>query len=529
MPLVPPHAPDSPSRQSRRPSTAWLAGLAAGAVALLAACANAPQPDAIATLSPADLHWLDTVTFGADSASMQRLRRLGRDGFLAEQLKMPPTDPPEVAATIAALPVSQLDAVQRLREVREERQRINTLPDADAQQKARMALNQQRRELVLATGERHLLRAVYSPAQLREQMTWFWMNHFNLYAYKAGVPLLLPDFEEHVVRPRALGHFRDLLMATVTSGAMLDYLDNAQSSVGRINENYARELMELHTMGVSGGPSGSRYTQQDVQELARLLTGVGLNLRGEPPRLGPRVAALYRSDGVFEFNPNRHDFGEKVLLGHPIAPTGFGEVEQAVTILSRDPATARYISRKLAAWFVADDPPPALVSRMAATFTRTDGDIAAVLTTLFTAPELDALLSAPHRKFKDPMVYVVSSLRLAYDGRGVTQWRPALGWLAQLGEPLYGHVTPDGYAPGEDAWASSGQMIKRFEIARAIGTGRPPLAGAPPGTPPVVDNALFRQAIAPTLGATTRDALAQAKTTGEWNMVLLSSPEWMQR
>lgn len=231
-------------------------------------------------------------------------------------------------------------------------------------------------------------------------MTWFWMNHFSVYSGKGSVRWVLADYEDKAVRPHALGKFRDLLMATVTSPAMLEYLDNAQSAVNRINENYARELMELHTLGVAGGPSGSRYTQQDVQELARVLTGLGINASGEPPKLAPQKQALYRAGGLFEFNPNRHDFGAKTLLGHRIEPSGFHEVEQAVEILSRDPATARFISYKLAVHFVGDAPPPSLVNRMAGTFTQTDGDIAAVLRTLFLSPELNTTLASGTRKFR---------------------------------------------------------------------------------------------------------------------------------
>ncbi len=515
--------------------TPLLVGLAGLSVALLAACAQPPVAQGPAAIGAADLHWLNTVSFGADQASIRRLGTLGRQRYLEEQLRMPAADPPDVAAAIAALPVSRETTEARIRTLREERQRINALPDDAARQPAREALNRQGRELVLDTSRRHLIRALYSPAQLREQMTWFWMNHFNVYAGKGQVRWALPEYEERAVRPRALGKFRDLLLATMTSPAMLEYLDNAQSAAGRINENYARELMELHTLGVSGGPSGSRYTQQDVQELARVLTGVGVNARGEPPKLPPQRAALYRTDGVFEFNPNRHDFGAKTLLGHRIEPSGFGEVEQAATILSREPATARFISARLAQYFVADNPPPALVERMAATFTRTDGDIAAVLTTLFLAPELDRALAAPARKFKDPMAYVVSSMRLAYDGRPVPNLRPVINWLSALGEPLYGHVTPDGYPSAESAWASSGQMVKRFEIARAIGSGPAGLFAGEDGKPssqrgfPVIANRAFYDSVEPTLGAATRAALAQADSQAEWNTVLLSSPEWMQR
>lgn len=531
--------PEGPAR-SRRHWAGRVAPLLAGVgAALLTACAQPPgasaQGQGPTAISKADLHWLNTVSFGADQASVRRLGAIGRERFLAEQLRMPAADPPQIAAAIAALPVSREDPEARFRYLREQRERIAALPDEAARQPAREAGNQLAREIVLDTSRRHLIRALYSPAQLREQMTWFWMNHFSVYSGKNQVRWVLPEYEEKTVRPRALGKFRDLLLATVTAPAMLHYLDNAQSGVGRINENYARELMELHTLGVSGGPSGSRYTQQDVQELARVLTGVGVNFSGEPPKRPVQRAALYRADGVFEFNPNRHDFGPKTLLGHRIEPSGFGEVEQAVAILSREPATARFISTKLAQYFVADTPPPALVDRMAATFTRTDGDIAAVLTTLFLSPELDRALAAPARKFRDPMAYVVSSMRFAYDGRQVPNLRPVVNWLGALGEPLYGHVTPDGYPSAESAWASSGQMVKRFEIARAIGSGPAGLFAGEDGKPsgqrgfPVLSNRVFYDTIEPTLGAATRAALAQADSQAEWNTLLLSSPEWMQR
>ncbi|NUT17380.1 MAG: DUF1800 domain-containing protein, partial [Cupriavidus sp.] len=470
-----------------------------------------------------------------DQASLEALRRLGRKDFLAQQLAMPLADPPELAAAIAALPNLHDGAAAQVRAAREARQRIDALPDDASRQQARQALNQQGRELVADVARRHLLRALYSPAQLREQMTWFWMNHFNVYAGKGQVGLLLADYEERAIRPHALGRFRDLLMATVTAPAMLVYLDNAQSSVNRVNENYARELMELHTLGVSGGSSGSRYTQQDVQELARVLTGVGVNLRGTPPpKLSPARASLYRSDGLFEFNPARHDFGAKLLLGQRIEPSGFDEVARAVSRRAREPATARFVSARLATHFIGDNPPPALVERMAQTFTRTDGDIAAVLRTMLLAPELDRQAAASPRKFKDPMVYVASSLRLAYEGRQVANLRPVMNWLNQLGEPLYGHVTPDGYPSAESAWASSGQMVRRFEIARAIGSGPAGLFAGDGTTPrgarfPTIGNKLYYDAIEANLGPATRTALSQAESQAEWNTLLLASPEWMQR
>ncbi|SCU80522.1 conserved exported hypothetical protein [Cupriavidus necator] len=527
--------PAQHSKQPRRGGlAAWQAAAALALAACLAACAQVPA-EAGGSTAATDLRWLNTVTYGADQATLGDLRRLGRKSFLDRQLTLPLADPPELAAAIAALPNLQADAAAQIQAARDARQRIDALPDDDSKQQARQALNAQGREIVADATRRHLLRALYSPAQLREQMTWFWMNHFNVYSGKGQVRLLLADYEERAIRPHALGRFRDLLMANVTAPAMLVYLDNAQSSANRINENYARELMELHTMGVAGGPSGSRYTQQDVQELARVLTGVGVNLRGTPPpRLPPARAGLYRSEGLFEFNPARHDFGAKTLLGQRIEPAGFDEVARAVSILAREPATARFISAKLAAYFIADNPPPALVERMAQTFTRTDGEIAAVLRTLFLAPELDRQLAAPTRKFKDPMVYVVSSMRLAYEGRPVANLRPVMNWLNQLGEPLYGHVAPDGYPSSESAWASSGQMVRRFEIARAIGSGPAGLFAGDGARPrgarfPMIGNKLYYDTIEATLGPATRAALAQAESQAEWNTVLLGSPEWMQR
>ena len=511
-------------------------------------------------LTREDLRWLDRVTFGADSQTVARYREVGRSKFLDEQLHPPSDDPAGLASDIHALMISQRSAEDLLREEREEQQRIQQLKDPDEQQRARMARNQLRRDVTIETAQRQLMRDLYSPSQLREQMTWFWMNHFNVFSGKGPVAFALPDYENKTVRPHALGHFKDLVMATLKSPAMLVYLDNAQSAVGKINENYARELMELHTLGVSGGPSGSNYTQQDVQELARVLTGVGLNngaINGRaapPPARGfagrgfgrglgargfgvqPQRATAIR-DGLFEFNPNRHDFGTKKVLDETIQGSGFDEVEKAVTLLCRQPSTARFISTKLATYFVADTPPKRLVDAMSSTFEHTDGDIAAVLKTMFTSPDFMSALNRPQAeagKFKDPVQFVVSSLRLAYDGKHITNYKPVVNWLQQLDEPPYGRVTPDGYPLGESAWTSSGQMVKRFEIARAIGSGNARLFDGDDGKPvragfPMLTSRLFYDAIEPTLSPKTRAALDQTTSQQEWNTVLLASPDWMER
>ncbi|WP_295855274.1 DUF1800 domain-containing protein [uncultured Xylophilus sp.] len=532
----------------RRPDDDRRRLLAGGAALLLGGCAGiggpagegasptGPRPRPIAHLTPTDSRWLGRVTFGPTPADAARLQILGREAFLHAQLHPPRDDPPALAVAVAALPTMAQDAEARLRAVRAERRRIDGLASDDEKQAARQALNRAGNDAVAETRIRHLLRALLSPAQLREQMTWFWMNHFSVYAGKGNIRWTVADYEERAVRPHALGRFRDLAMATLTSPAMLEYLDNAQSAAQRINENYARELMELHTLGVASGPSGSRYTQQDVQELARVLTGAGIDLNGQPPRLAPDRRGYYRKAGLFEFDPGRHDFGPKTLLGQPIVPSGFPEIEQAVALLCRQPATARFVSLRLARYFVADEPPPALVDRLVATFGHTDGDIAAMLAALFSAPELDAALqpAATSGKFKDPMQFVVSSLRLAWPDRMPANLRPALGWLDQLGEPLYGRVTPDGWPLADAAWTSSGQMVRRFEIARAIGSSPAGLFAGDDGLPlrggpPPIASGVFRELLEPRLSAATRRVLAAARTPQEWNTALLSAPEWMSR
>jgi uncharacterized protein (DUF1800 family) len=513
---------------------------AAAASLILLSLSGALGASPAASLTRGELRWLGRVTFGIDAATVAEYRRLGRQKFLDTQLHPPPTDPPELTAAIAAIPVAGKSAEAQMKAMRAEQQRVNTLPDETAKQQARMAFNQAGQQAIYETSKRHLLRALRSPSQLREQMTWFWMNHFSVLANKANVRWTVAEYEEQAVRPHALGRFADLVLATALSPAMLEYLDNAQSAVGKINENYARELMELHTLGVSGGPSGSAYTQQDVQELARVFTGAGLNFTDNTPRLSAEQKALYVRRGLFEFNPVRHDMAPKTVLGHTIAGRGLAEIEDAVTMLCRQPATARYISTKLATYFVADDPPKALVEKMTRTFMKTDGSIAAVLRDMFLDRAFIAALDAPApklEKFKDPMQFVVSSMRLAYEGKTITNYRPAVGWLQQLGEPLYGRVTPDGYPLVEGAWTSSGQMVRRFEIARQIGSGNAGLFNNDDttNTPgpvtgfPLLTSHFFYETIEPALGKKTRDGLGRASSQQEWNTFLLASPDWMQR
>ena len=522
---------DKPS--TRGAAISVRAGLSAIIAATLVACTaasprSAATPGAVAspltTLRRQDALWLQRAGFGIDTQMVNDYRRLGRARWLDQQLEAR-NDllPPAIAAQIQGMELSNTDALQLLVEARDRQKAVNDIPVGDERENARKVLNDRSNRLAYLSIRRELLRAVYSPNQVQEQMVWFWLNHFSVYQYKNNLRWVIGDYEQSAIRPHALGHFKDLVLATLEHPAMLQYLDNQQNAVNHLNENYARELMELHTLGVNSG-----YTQQDVQQLARILTGSGINL-GDAPKLRPQQQPLYLRRGAFEFNPARHEFGPKMLLGHSVSGTGFDEVENAVTLIVRQPACAHFISHQIATYFVADEPPVRLVQKMEQTFQRSDGDIAEVLRTMFLAPEFNAALGS---KFKDPMRYVVSAVRLAYDQKPITNARPMLNWLNSLGEAPFGRQTPDGYPLTESSWASPGQMSRRFEIARAIGSGNAGLfdaedtgAAASSGFPQL-SGRLYFEALEPFLTANTRSALARANTQQEWNMFLLSSPDF---
>ncbi len=309
-----------------------------------------------------------------------------------------------------------------------------------------------------------LLRAVYGERQLLEVLTDFWFNHFNVYLNKDADQYLVTAYERDVIRAHALGKFKDLLVATAQSPAMLFYLDNwlsvgpksptALAAKGKaipgLNENYGRELMELHTLSVNGG-----YTQHDVTELARVLTGWTI----QPLEQG----------AAFQFDPKKHDPGDKVVLGQTIPENGMNEGMQVLDMLAHHPNTARFIARKLAMRFVADAPPPALVDRLAQKFLSTDGDIREVLRTLFKSPEFWS--PKTYRvKVKTPFEFVVSSLRAT--GTDLNNPGPLLGILNKMGMPLYQMVPPTGYSTTESTWMNSEALIDRMNYALDLSNGK---------------------------------------------------------
>lgn len=507
------------------------ARLAAAALFLsLAGCASTPDTRPGPAASPAQaLALVNRLTWGVNGTVARAVAEQGVPAYVEGQLH-PARDgdlPPEIAARIAELRIVQEPLPRLAHEVEQERRAAEAVKDDDEKKKAQAAYQQHLTQFAREAAARSLMRAVYSRNQLQEQMTWFWMNHFSVHQYKANLRVLVGDYEDRAIRVHALGRFRDLLGATLRHPAMIRYLDNEQNAANRINENYARELLELHTLGVDGG-----YTQQDVQELARVLTGVGINMSGAMPKVRPDRRGDYVRDGLFEFNPMRHDYGTKRLLGHTIRGRGMAEVDEVLDILSRHPSTARFVSRKLAEFFVADDAPAALVDRMAAAFRVSDGDIAVVLRVMIDSPELAHSFG---KKFKDPVHYVISAVRLAYDDRPLVNAVPMINWLARLGEAPYNRQTPDGYPVTQAAWASPGQMTTRFEIARTIGGGSAGLFRADgPGAVelpafPRLSSAFYYSSFEAMLAPATKAALDKAVSPQEWNAFLLASPDFMYR
>ncbi|HEV3327391.1 MAG TPA: DUF1800 domain-containing protein [Puia sp.] len=365
-----------------------------------------------------------------------------------------------------------------------------------------------------------VLRAAYSPDQLQEVMTDFWFNHFNVSITKNDCAEFIPAYERDVIRPGALGRFSDLLLKTAKSPAMLYYLDNFSSSsplpggqgiaggmpllAGKsisdsaamagiaggdsviaaqiqqfrknrgLNENYAREVMELHTLGVDGG-----YTQQDVTQAARVLTGwtvypMNDNGKGLINRFsGDQLARRgFVHEGDFLFNANRHDKGEKTVLGHVFpAGGGYDEGVELLELLAHHPSTARFISRKIAVRFVSDDPPQTLIDKMAKTFLEKDGDIRQVLITMVTAPEFWSP-AAIREKTKSPFELAIGAVRSLH--ATIEQPYPLYNWVSKMGEKKYYYQAPTGFPDKGSYWINTGSLLNRMNFGLALAAGKVP-------------------------------------------------------
>ncbi|MET0856068.1 MAG: DUF1800 domain-containing protein [Telluria sp.] len=417
------------------------------------------------------VHVLNRIAFGPKPGDIERVTQMGVQRYIDIQLD-PASIPYPAALTerLAALDSINRSAGDVVAEFTELRKDVRD-EEEGAKQRRRAGLA----AIALQTAAARVLRAVDSPRQLEEVMVDFWYNHFNVFEGKGIDRALVASYERDAIRPYVMGSFRAMLGATAKHPAMLYYLDNylstapgvvpgqrrgAVAKARGLNENYARELMELHTLGVDGG-----YTQKDVTELARMLTGWTYDQR-----------ALMRENQTFRFDEKRHDQGIKQWLGREVTQQGQLEGEMALDVLATHPATARNVSFKLAQYFVQDNPPPALVDRMAKNFLDSKGDIRSVLRTLFASAEFMAP-AAQGAKFKTPYQYVISAARAS--AAPLVNIAPLVATMGQLGMPLYGCQTPDGYKNTQDAWLNPDALTRRITFATALAGGRLPLATAP--------------------------------------------------
>jgi uncharacterized protein (DUF1800 family) len=468
----------------------------------LLGCAGAPTtgPAAAARVVPDPaasdatiLHVLQRLTYGPRPGDVARVKTIGLAAWLERQLDPGRLDDAAVEGALSALPTLTMSIADLQREY--------PRPDAETQRKLAsgdMSPRQMREQypperrparIVAELQAARMLRAVASERQLQEVMVDFWFNHFNVFAAKGEVRWYLTAYERDVIRPHALGRFPDLLRATARHPAMLFYLDNWLSTrpgfaprggpnAGRpagLNENYARELMELHTLGVDGG-----YTQADVTEVARAFTGWTID---RP-----------RQDARFVFRPATHDLGDKRVLGRSIRGGGERDGDQVLDLLAAHPATARFIAGKVVRRFVSDEPPPALVERVAAAYRDTGGDVRAMLRVVFASPEFRAPAAAG-AKIKKPSEFVASAVRAVgatTDARGAVALARA---AAEIGEGFYEAAPPTGYPDRAEAWVNPGTLLARMNFALSLAEGRVPgvradleglVSGADRGQPEVV-------------------------------------------
>ena len=456
-------------------------------------------------------HALSRLTFGARPGDIEKVRSLGLEKFIDAQLN--PASIPESPIVLAQVqkssdilevPSSKLlaefAAMKKARKLAKNSEQVNPankISEANggqvmagdqaassgslANRPARAANRKGKNgggaksgaaglKNLIETGviETKLVRAVESPRQLNEVLADFWFNHFNIAISKGVDRVLVGAYEEQAIRPNLLGNFRELVGATMHHPAMMFYLDNAQntkagfqapnpkSKKNGINENYARELLELHTLGVDGG-----YSQADVMELARVLTGWGMPAAGNR-----RNAGATGSNGYWaSFDQRRHDFGEKTILGQTIKGTGANEIEQVLDMLARHPSTAKHISFKLAQYFVDDNPPESLVEKLTQSYQQSNGKIKIVMSTLFASPEFwDSKYQ--NSKFKSPFHYAVSACRAT--GAHAAQPKQLATFLKLQGQPLYGCPTPDGYKNTKEAWLNPDGLMRRIDFASRL-------------------------------------------------------------
>ncbi len=541
--------------------------LAAGLAAVSQAPASARAPS-LPSDNASIVHALERLTFGATQGDIARVKRIGLAVWLDEQLQPSRIDDGALSDRLAKFPTLHLSSAeiardyiiparrQRMQRLREAGESTETSAlrtprtegqDSSPGQTSEAQRNQQR--VLLELSQAKILRAVYSERQLEEVLVDFWFNHFNVFAGKGQTRGYITEYEREAIRPHVLGRFRDLLGATAKSPAMLFYLDNWMSSAPDaalttsaarplraprgtsraprtpnidertarlasrrsrgLNENYARELLELHTLGVDGG-----YTQQDIVHVARAFTGWTIE--------GPER-------GGFRFVPAMHDAGEKMVLGHAVRSGGLDDGEKVLDIVAAHASTARFIATKLARRFVSDEPPPALVERAATRFRETGGNLREVVRLIVTSPEFfDPAARAA--KVKTPLEFVASALRATR--ANVENAVPLVRVLRDLGMPVYFCQPPTGYDDTLGTWVSSGALVGRMNFALELAGDRfmgSTIQTISPRDLQSLRAALAREVLHDRASPSTLDAMARATTAQQAIALAIGSPEFQRR
>jgi len=515
------------------------------------------------------VHVLNRIGFGPRPGDVETIRATGLQAYIEQQLRPDRISDASTEARLSGFPTLRMnsrelsDQYERpAMEARRQQQAAKggNLADPGSAASPQMPdpVQQRANRVIVELSEQKMLRAAYSERQLQEVLTDFWFNHFNVDARKGPDRFLLTEYERDTIRPHVLGKFRDLLEATAKSPAMLFYLDNWMSvdpngphPVGQVqrggfgrggfgrggfafpptpprpanaqqnrpkglNENYGRELMELHTLGVDGG-----YTQRDVTEVARAFTGWTI----QNPRLG----------GEFKFDARLHDPGQKVVLGHVITGGGQNDGEQVLDILAKHPSTAHFIATALVRRFVSDTPPPALVGRVAARFLDTGGDLREVMRTLLTSHEFLSP-DAYRAKVKTPFEFVVSAVRAT--AADVQEATSLVRTMQQLGMPLYMCQPPTGYKDTADAWVNTGALVSRMNFALQLAgnklpgitvSSHPAAEGGPGGPGGPGGDDIVSTVLNDDVSETTRATIAKATTTEQMTALTLGSPEFQRR
>ena len=453
-------------------------------------------------------HALNRLAFGARPGDVDRVLEIGVDKWIQQQLHPESISDRVIESRLDRFETLGMSDAQLLTKyympvIEARKAKKNAAGEgAGAPQGPDIPFDQRPARVVAELNAQRILRAVDSERQLNEVMVDFWMNHFNVFVGKGLDRVLLTSYERDTIRPHIWGKFEDLLMATAKSPAMLFYLDNARSHAGGINENYAREIMELHTLGVDAG-----YSQKDVTELARVLTGWSI----ERPEQG----------GGFRFRPFLHDRQPKSVLGIRFGSGGgIEEGEKMIHVLAHSPATARHIALQLCQRLVSDDPPKALVDRVAKRFTATDGDLRETVNAIIDSREFWDVQNY-RAKVKSPFEYAVSAIRAV--GARVDNPIPLARELQKMGEPLYGSQPPTGYSDKAEAWENAGALMNRLNFALALAANKMPGVS--------VDNeTLAKIDVGAELTAATKKTIAEkgadrVTTAG----LMLGSPEFQRQ